>query len=61
MDIAALSGVMNRENIGLQVGVAVAKLAMNTGEQNTQVMTDMLKDMELSVNPNTGGNIDIKL
>ena len=61
MDIAALSMAMSQQNLGLQVGVAVTKLAMDTGEQSNQLMMDMMKQMEMSVNPNLGSQIDIKL
>lgn len=61
MDIAALSMALSQQSVGLQVGVAVTKLAMDTGEQSGQLMADMLRGMELSVNPNVGSQIDIKL
>lgn len=61
MDIAALSMAMSQMNVGTQVGVAVTKLAMDTSEQGGQFMADMLKGMELSVNPNVGSQVDIKL
>ncbi|MGL4738152.1 MAG: YjfB family protein [Cellulosilyticaceae bacterium] len=61
MDIAALSMMMSQQNLGVQVGVAVTKMAMDTTEQTNQFMADMLKGMELSVNPHIGSQIDIKL
>lgn len=61
MDIAALSTAMSQQNLGMQVGVAVTKLAMDANEQSGQVMAEMLKGMEQSVNPNVGSNIDIRL
>lgn len=61
MDIAALSIVMSQMNTGTQVGMAVTKLSMDAGEQSGQMMADMIKSMELSVNPHVGGNIDIKV
>lgn len=61
MDIAALSIAMSQMNTGTQVGMAVTKLAMDTGEQNGQLMADMIKSMEQSVNPHVGGNIDIRV
>lgn len=61
MDIAALSMVLSQQSAGLQVGVAVTKLAMDTSEQSGQFTADMIKGMELSVNPNVGSQIDIKL
>lgn len=61
MDIAALSMAMSQMNVGTQVGLAVTKLSMDTASQSAQTMADMLKGMELSVNPNIGSQIDIKL
>lgn len=61
MDIAALSMAMSQMNLGTQVGVAVTKLSMDTAEQSGQMMANMIKGMELSVNPNMGSQIDIRL
>nr|WP_307991084.1 YjfB family protein [uncultured Niameybacter sp.] len=61
MDIAALSMAMSQMNLGTQVGIAVTKLSMDTASESGQMMTEMLKSMELSVNPNIGSQIDIKL
>lgn len=61
MDIAALSIAMSQQNLGLQVGVAVTKLAMDSSDQSMQFMNDMLKTMELSAEPHKGQSIDIKL
>lgn len=55
MDIAALSTSMSQASLGLQVGVSVAKLAM---ENATQDSDDLTKMMELSINPNVGNNFD---
>lgn len=61
MDIAKLSTAMSRQDLGLKVGVAVTKLAMDTTEQSAQMMNEMMKSMALSVQPNIGGNVDISL
>lgn len=61
MDIAALSMAINGQNLGVQVGIAVTKMVMDTGEQTNTLTIDMMKQMELSVNPDLGGKIDIKL
>lgn len=55
MDIAALSVVKSQASVGQQVGLAVTKLAMETATENASELTKM---MELSVNPNVGGNFD---
>lgn len=61
MDITALSMMMNQQSLGVQVGMAVTKMAMDTSEQTAQFMSDMLKTMELSVNPHIGSQIDIRI
>lgn len=61
MDIAALSTALAQQDLGAAVGVAVAKLTMDTVEQNGNNLAESLKQMELSVNPNLGSNIDIRL
>lgn len=48
----------NQSLLAVKVGVAVTKLAMNTATQSSQSLVGM---MERSVNPNVGGNIDIKV
>jgi len=55
MDIAALSVLKSHASMGQAVGLAIAKLSMNTAEQASEAMKKM---MELSVNPNLGGNFD---
>ncbi len=55
MDIAALSVLKSQASMGQAVGLAIAKLSMNTTEQASEAMKKML---ELSVNPNLGGNFD---
>jgi len=63
MDIAALS--MNLKQIQLQqaVGTSVLKLAMDTGKENANLMTEalakMTQVMEQSVNPYLGVNLDV--
>lgn len=57
MDIAGASMVMNQSKLMDQASIAVMKIAMNTGKENAQAMTDMI---EKSVNPNLGQNLDIR-
>ena len=55
MDIGALSTMNTQASVGVQVGVAVTKLAMDTATQDSD---DLTKMMEMSVNPNIGKNFD---
>lgn len=61
MDIGRLSTQVTMQETGIAVDLAVTKIAMNSSEQNSLQMVDMIKSMELSVNPNIGANIDISL
>lgn len=58
MDIAGLSMVMSQSKVEDQASISLMKLAMNTGEQNAQNMTDMLEQV---ANPNLGQNLDIRV
>ncbi|MBQ3513201.1 MAG: YjfB family protein [Lachnospiraceae bacterium] len=58
MDIAALSMSMASADLQTQIGTAVMKLSMETVEQVSDGMKQM---MELSVTPYIGGNIDISV
>lgn len=57
MDIAGVSMAMSQSKVMDQASLAVMKMAMNTGKENAQAMTDMI---EKSVNPNLGQNLDIR-
>ncbi len=65
MDIAALSMNLSQMKVAQQASTSVLKVAMDSGEASIDKLTEMLdantKMMEQSVNPNVGGNLDIKL
>lgn len=61
MDIAQLSTAIAMQNTNLQVGTAVMKLGKDLVEQNGVDMIQMMKQMELSINPYIGSNIDVTL
>ena len=61
MDIVALSAQMAMDQTGTAVGMAVANLLMDQTQQNGAQMVDMMKGLELSVNPHLGANIDIRI
>ena len=58
MDIAEVSMAMAQNNIMTNVGVA---LLDNSLEQSEGVSAELTKMMELSVNPNVGGNFDMSV
>lgn len=55
MDIEALSVLKSQAAVSEKASLAVTKLAMNAAEEDSQALAKM---MELSVNPNLGGNFD---
>jgi hypothetical protein len=58
MDVAALSMGMANVNLAQHINMALTEKIMDTSEVQTN---DMIKLMEQSVNPQLGGNIDIKI
>ena len=63
MDIAALSVDMNTLALQNQVGTAVLSQTMDMNETLGQELVQIIDAaaMERSVNPNVGGNIDIRV
>lgn len=63
MDIAGLSTIMKTSELQAQIGTAVLSKAMDMGEELGAGLVEMIdaSAMELSVNPNVGGNIDIRI
>lgn len=58
MDIAGLSMVMSNSKVQEAAGLAVMKLAMNTGKETAVQLTEMLSSA--AVDPNLGQHLDIK-
>ncbi|MBZ9688092.1 YjfB family protein [Clostridium estertheticum] len=56
MDIGALSMIMSQSRVQENVGIAVMKMAMDTGKENATQITDMMKNV--AVDPNVGQNLD---
>lgn len=61
MDIAALSMSLSNMALSTQVGVAVMNLGKSQLEQTGGQLVQDLRNLELSVNPNVGSNIDITI
>ncbi|MBP5454219.1 MAG: YjfB family protein [Lachnospiraceae bacterium] len=61
MDIAGVSMALSQAKINNDVGVAVLSKAMDTNESLGDGLVRMLEkaDMERSVNPKVGSNIDL--
>ena len=63
MDIAALSVAMSAVNTQSAYGVAMLSKSLDQVSSMGDQITGMMDSaaMELSVNPNVGGNIDIRV
>lgn len=63
MDIAAVSMALSQVNLSSQVGIAVLDKAMETNEDLGNGLVQMINsaEMEQSVNPNLGGNFDVRI
>ncbi|HEY8889394.1 MAG TPA: YjfB family protein [Clostridium sp.] len=57
MDIGALSMVMSQSKVKESAGIAVMKMAIDTGKETATQMTEMTKN--LAVDPNVGQNLDV--
>ena len=56
MDIAAMSVGMHQQQLDIQVGTSVMKMAMETSET---AVTDMLESIDVSSLTGVGANLDI--
>ena len=65
MDIAALSMMMSQGQVQQQAGVSVMKMAMDVASSQEDMMTSLLsetaKSLEMSVQPNLGATVDIRV
>ena len=58
MDIGALSMIMSQSRVQESAGIAVMKMAMNTGKENATQMTDIMENV--AVDSNVGQNLDVR-
>ncbi len=64
MDIALLSMSLSQMKVAQEAGISVMKMAMETDKGQAAKVTQIIestKQIERSLNPHLGGNIDIKL
>ena len=62
MDIPALSMALSQNKILNDVGVAMLSKSLDTMQENGEALiATMDAGAELSVNPNIGGNIDLRI
>ncbi|MBU3135989.1 YjfB family protein [Clostridium gasigenes] len=58
MDIGALSMVMSQSRVQEYAGIAVMKMAMDTGKESATQITEMMKNV--AVDLNVGQHLDIR-
>ena len=58
MDIGALSMVMSQSRVQESAGIAVMKMAMDTGKETATQITEMMKNV--AVDPNVGQHLDVR-
>jgi len=62
MDIAELSMVLSQNRVMNDYGVAMLSKSLDMAKDTSETLTEMMDNsMELSVNPDIGSNIDIRL
>ncbi len=61
MNIAGTNVNMPSMNLGQGVGLSLLKKSLDGAEQNSLALIDRMKSMELSVQPNLGQNIDVRV
>ena len=58
MDIGALSMVMSQSRVQESAGIAVMKMALDTGKESATQMTEMMKNV--AVDTNLGQHLDAR-
>ena len=59
MDIPALSMAMSQSKVQESSGIAVLKMAMDTGKENAAQMVEMIGDT--AADPNLGQHLDVQV
>ncbi|MBU3176422.1 YjfB family protein [Clostridium estertheticum] len=57
MDIGALSMVMSQSKVQESAGIAVMKMAMDTGKENATQITEMMKNV--AIDTGVGQHLDV--
>ena len=61
MDVTALAVDINNLKLSNDVGISVLKKAMDVTKQQSSALLDEIKELELSINPAIGSNINTKI
>ena len=61
MDVTALAVNINNLKLSNDVGISVLKKAMDVTKQQSSELLDEIKELELSINPAIGSNINTRI
>ena len=61
MDVTALAVDINNLKLSNDVGISVLKKAMDLTKQQSSELLDEIKELELSINPAIGSNVNTRI
>ena len=61
MDVTALAVDINNLKLSNDVGISVLKKAMDVTKQQSSAVLDEIKELELSINPAIGSNVNTRI
>ena len=61
MDVTALAANINNLKLSNDVGISVLKKAMDVTKEQSSALLDEIKELELSINPAIGSNVNTKI
>ena len=61
MDVTALAVDINNLKLSNDVGISVLKKAMDVTKEQSSALLDEIKELELSINPAIGSNVNTKI
>ncbi|SKC52285.1 Putative motility protein [[Eubacterium] yurii] len=61
MDVTALAVDINNLKLSNDVGISVLKKAMDVTKQQSSALLDEIKELELSINPAIGSNVNTRI
>jgi len=61
MDVTALAVDIDNLKLSNDVGISVLKKAMDVTKQQSSALLDEIKELELSINPAIGSNVNTRI
>ena len=61
MDVTALAVDINNLKLSNDVGISVLKKAMDVTKEQSSALLDEIKQLELSINPAVGSNVNTRI